>query len=335
MPTLTMPKTPTKKTLPKVAAVLRRKAAIGPAPTPEAPRGGLDLLDRAVCLSVTMRRIGTRRRLTSEAVEVDADKDMIRVAKIIFESDELTAIRRLDSDARRYIYRRALPATFFRHGVYLVALDLLAEVDATLTEFVTRRKPLIQAFIAAYPRLVEDARTRLGSLFNPDEYPSVDTLTGLFDFRWSYISFGVPGGQLARISTALAGRATAEFEASMASAAEDVRIALRVAMGEVVDEMVEKMTDRTNGKPQVFRDTSLVRVKEFLDTFRARNLTDDGQLATLVDKARALMAGVDPESIREQADVRARTRAGFQQIKQAIAPMLVAKKRRAIALEED
>jgi hypothetical protein len=309
-------------------------AARAAMPAPEAPRGGLELLQRAVCLSVTMSRLGTRRRLSTDAVEVEADKDMIRVAKIILESDALQAIRRLDNDARRYIYQKALPATFFRHGVYLLGLGLVAEVDATLTAFVAQRRPLVAAFVAAYPRLQEDARQRLGPHFNPDEYPSPDVVERFFDFRWSYIAFGVPDAQLARISGALASRAAQEFERSMADAFEDVQTALRVAMSEVVDEMVDKMTDRANGKPQVFRDSSLARVKEFLDTFRARNLTEDGALAALVERARLLMTGVDPETIRERADVRRTVQAGFAAIKAAIAPMLTAKPRRAIGFEE-
>src|SRR5262245_40411485 len=58
------------KTMPKPVA------PTAPAPTPEAARGGLQLLDRSVALSVTWKRLGISRRLSSSAVEVAADKDM-------------------------------------------------------------------------------------------------------------------------------------------------------------------------------------------------------------------------------------------------------------------
>jgi hypothetical protein len=105
-------------------------------------------------------------------------------------------------------------------------------------------------------------------------------------------------------------------------------------MGALVADMVEKMTDRDGGKPKIFRDSSVARAEDFLDTFQARNLTDDTALAALVSQAKALVAGRDPETFRQSADLRATVKAGFQEIQAAIAPMLQAKPRRSVTFTD-
>lgn len=110
-------------------------------------------------------------------------------------------------------------------------------------------------------------------------------------------------------------------------AAEEIRTALRA-------DMVEKMTARENGKPKIFRDSSVTRAQDFLDTFQARNLTDDTALAALVEQARALVAGTDPETLRQNTTLRATVKAGFAEIQSAIAPMLTARPRRSVTFTD-
>jgi hypothetical protein len=300
---------------------------------------GRSMMERAVCLSVTLCRMGTRRRVDErmnvENVEKSEqpDRDTLRVGKLILESAELDAIKEIDGKIRRYVYTRALPADFFRSGVYLLPVDLLASVDDELRAFEARRAALVDAFVAVYPTLVDAAREKLRALYNPAEYPDVREVARMFSFTWRYVTFETPG-KLKGVSRALFQREAEKMERDLQGAAESVRQALRVAMGDVVAEMVSKMTDQPNGKRQIFRDSSIARVQDFLETFAARNLTDDAALATLVEKAGKLVKGVTPDELRDDATLREEIRDGFTAIKSAIAPMLTSRPTRAIAFDE-
>jgi len=300
---------------------------------------GQTMMDRSVCLTVTLRRMGTRRRVASERVEVrdtvkeqQPETDAIRVGKFLLESDELDAIKQLDGQVRHYIYAKALPADFIRDGVYLVPLELLATVDTELGTYAAKRTALVEAFLAAYPALCEKAKDRLRALYNPAEYPDVRTVRDQFSFRWSYVAFETPG-KISKISRAIFEREAEKMEQELAGAAETVRQALREAMGDVVDEMVKKMTD-VDGKAKVFKGSSIRRVQDFLDTFKARNLTDDNAIQVLVDKAARLVKGIAPDTLREDATLRADIRKGFESIKAAITPMLTARTSRAVSFDE-
>ena len=59
-----------------------------------------NLFDRAVMLSLQIKKLGLRRKVNSGAVEVDADRNMISVSKKLIESPEYEAIASFDSDTR-------------------------------------------------------------------------------------------------------------------------------------------------------------------------------------------------------------------------------------------
>ena len=61
------------------------------------------VFDRAVCLSLAMGCLGTRRKVPSASINVEADKDMLHVSKAILESEELDAIKTFDGEMRIWL----------------------------------------------------------------------------------------------------------------------------------------------------------------------------------------------------------------------------------------
>jgi hypothetical protein len=49
------------------------------------------MMDNAVCVAVTIGRLGNSRKISSSRVEVDADRDLIKVGKTLLDSPELGA----------------------------------------------------------------------------------------------------------------------------------------------------------------------------------------------------------------------------------------------------
>ena len=72
-----------------------------------------------------------------------------------------------DGDVRRYLYDTCLP---FEVGIHLLPLGLLETVDEKLGEFKEKRGALVDEFLAAYPRLCQEAAGRLRTLYNPADY---------------------------------------------------------------------------------------------------------------------------------------------------------------------
>lgn len=299
--------------------------------TPASPGS---IQDRAIALSVTLRRFGNSRKLSTDAVEVDADKSLIGVRKRLLEGAALKAISGLDSSILAAVYNRSLPS-MFKDGIYLVPTDLVNELDAKLEELKAERERLVENFAEAYPYLIEEAAARLRSVFDPRDYPSAEQVRESFSMEWYYVDLGAPRA-LQGVSRQLFNKEAAKQAALWDDAMQEIRQVLRLQLQGMVDHMVDRLSGRTEeGKPKVFRDTLTERLNDFLSTFSPRNLTDDEELQALVGKARDLMAGVSPDLLRRSEAVRDTVAQGFGSIKTELDQMMVDKPKRAIRFEDE
>lgn len=282
-----------------------------PPPTAVQPvDSGCDLARRTVCLKLRLSSMGNTRKVSSAQIEADADKALLRVSKLLIESAELKAINRWDNEVRRYLYGVCLP---FEIGIHLLPVAALETVEAKLREFAEARGQLVDAFLAAYPDLCQQAAERLRGLYNPADYPPVAEARRQFGFAWQYVSFGVPD-QLKGISEAVWQQEREKAAQRMAEATSEIQAVLRESMARLVEHLAERLREGADGKPVRFKESTVSNLVEFLHNFEFRNVTDDGQLQTLVEQARGLLQGVDADSLRTVGDVRARVQAGMQEL---------------------
>ncbi len=276
--------------------------------------GGQDLAHKTVCLKVHLGLLGNSRKVSNSQVEVDADKQLIRVSKILLDSVELQVIKTLD-------------------GIQLVPLPQIETVDKMLREYAQKRLELVDAFVGAYPRLCEQAAARLRTLYNPNDYPPVDIVRSHFAFSWRYVSFGVPG-QLKEISARIFEDEREKASRMMAEASSEIQQVLRAALAEMVAHLRDRLADQADGKPQRIRESTLQKLRSFLDTFDFRNVTDDQELKEQVEKARQLLSGVSTDAIRNTAGLRARIKDGMAEIAGQLDTMVADRVGRKFRLDE-
>ena len=302
-----------------------------PMPLIEVQNMGQDLAQRTVCVKVRLGRLGNTRKVSNSQVEVDTDKSLIRVSKHLIDSKELRTIANFDGEVRRYLYDMCLP---FEAGIHLCPLALLEQMEGKLREFAARRKDLIEVFLMAYPALCQDAAKRLRSLYNPADYPPLEYVAQQFTLLWQYISFGVPD-QLREISTKIWHDEREKAAEMMAEAGREIQQVLRTAMGELVKHMRDRLKDGPEGKPLRFKETTVSNLVDFLGTFDFRNVTDDAELKALVEKARAMLAGVSADDLRTTAGVRAKVQQGMAHMAAELDTMIVKKPGRKFRFNEE
>jgi hypothetical protein len=288
----------------------------------------VDLAKATIAVRVSAGKIGSSRQVGTEQIEVDADKDLLRVSKRLFDSPEFRAIKNLDSQVMRYLRNKALP---FLTGVHLVPVPMVEEIDARLLEFAEERGALVDAFIYTYPALCAAAPATLRALHNPFDYPSVDYVRSKFYFTWQYVEYGVPGA-LKAISSKLWQDEQRKFAASMADAAEEIRQALRGSLLELVATMRDRL-NTPDGKPRIFAP-ACKNLGSFLADFKFRNVANDSELQALVEQAKAMMDGAAPEALKDNEALRAAVRGGMDELAAKLKTMVVAKPSRKIRLED-
>ena len=292
---------------------------------------GQDLAQKTVCVKVRLGRLGNTRKVSNSQVEVDTDKSQIRVSKHLLDSRELRAIANFDGEVRRYLYDTCLP---FEAGIHLCPLALLEEMEGRLRQLGTRRKGLIEEFLAVYPLLCQEAGKRLRSLYDPSDYPPVEYVEQQFTFIWQYISFGVPD-QLREISTKIWQDEREKAAQVMAEAGQEIQQVLRSAMAELVKHMRDRLKDGPDGKPLKFKESTVSNLADFLGTFNFRNVTDDAELRSLVDKTRGLLLGVSADDLRTTAGVRAKVQQGMADLAAELDTLIVKRPGRKFRLNEE
>lgn len=293
------------------------------------------LLERTVALQVYLGKPGTRVKVDKNKVDTNADKEMLHVSKDIFDSEELRKVRRHHGEIRAYVRSRSLPSPLLRGGVYLIPVDLVETVEEKFAEFKRLLDDAMEDFIAAYENgLVDEARRRLGDLFDPADYPSSDRMRRGFRFEYNYLNFSTPG-KLSSISSALFEREKQKMAGKWAEAQEEVVTMLRYEMKSLVDHMVDRLKPGENGKSRIFKNSMISNFTDFLETFPFRNVADDAELDRLVGDARALLEGVDPQDLRDKQGLRRNTRLGFDEIKTSLDTLVIDKPSRMISFEDE
>jgi len=102
------------------------------------------LSESTVILQVKFGLLGDSRKVSNSQVEVDTDKQLLRVAKKILVSNEFEAIRQIDRKVKKYLDSICVP---FETGTRFLAVPLIDDVDRKLHEFESERAELVDRFL--------------------------------------------------------------------------------------------------------------------------------------------------------------------------------------------
>lgn len=298
------------------------------------PEDNAKLMEKSICLSLKLSSLGIRKKVASNQVQSDADDDMLHVSKDILESETFKDIKTLDGKIKAYIKTVWLPSRMFKHGMYLIPIARLEEIDARLEEFKLERAALVIKFIEEYPALKEAAEAKLNSLFNPLDYPEVYQIQRAFNMVTRYVTFSTPG-KLKEISPAIWQREMDKAAADVNEAVEEIKMTLREYYRDFMDHLVDRMGSEEDGKRKTFHASSIKKFQDFLNTFHERNVINDEQLANLVNEGKQILDGVDPKSLRKDETLRDHIKEKFEVIKQQLDTMLVDRPSRRLKIKEE
>lgn len=115
---------------------------------------------------------------------------------------------------------------------------------------------------------------------------------------------------------------------------EDVNTYLREAMRSLVNHLVDRLSPSESGKSKTFKSSTLTNLLEFLNTFDARNLGNDIELAQLVTTAKNVLSGVDSQLLRSDQSIANVVQNGMGTIKAQLDSLLIKKPIRLYSFDE-
>jgi ribosomal protein S15P/S13E len=204
-----------------------------------------------------------------------------------------------------------------KNGIYLLPTDLYNETEAKLADFTGNiLPPLLSAVETDYSAATQRAQQELADMFNPADYLPVQGFMARIAFSWSYLQFGVSEA-LRQISREAFSREQEKLEMQMKEGSAEIRKILRLQWQEMVNHMVDRLTDE-DGKKKVFRNSMLDKINDAISVFNPRNLSEDSDLALLVNQAQQMLNGVSPEQLRSDEAIRRNLQQSFSQMKQQL-----------------
>lgn len=295
-----------------------------------------DFLSRQVLLHLGFRKVGRRRavEIGEGGIKVEeADNSLLAATKVLLRSDEVSAIIAHDSATKASVLSRALPSEW-GGGWYSIPAAFVVEVDDMLQQRKAERKALIEKLIEALPVMKPKAREALGALWREEEWPSPDYLRQSYKFTTRWLTFNTPR-ELKGISRAIFEREEGKARRAWADMKEVGVTMLREQFAGLVESMVEMLTPDSDGKRKRFQTARVEGLADFLKTLEERNIAGDKDIAKLAGEARALLGGLDPKIIKDDAEEREAKRAQFAQVKTALGALIAVAPARAMDFDSE
>jgi hypothetical protein len=212
-------------------------------------------------------------------------------------------------------------------GIRLIRIDQIELFNDQLTGLRQELAEVVTRLDERYAELKLAARNRLGRLFNADDYPP--SLEGLFGVEWDFPSVEPPA-YLQQVNPALyeqeSQRIAARFDEALGLAEQ----AFSEELSQLIAHLTERLTGSADGKPKVFRDSVVTNIVEFFDRFRTLNVRSNEDLDQLVDQARQVVEGIQPQSLRDNRVLRQSVASELTQLQTTLDGQLVDRPRRNI-----
>ena len=297
-----------------------------PAPIFSAPSIASSALLIDMSISVwTGRKLD--KRASQEVVNQNgAAKGVANVSKkLLGDCAELDAVQKFAANARNIHYAMTTPWSDL--GLRMCTTRAYLGVDgrpgyekemsALQTEFFR----LTDNFLQAYDWEIQNAQLKLGSLFNPDEYPTADALRSKFRFRYTPMPMPEAGDWRLDVGNEAATSLREQYEKFYGDQ-------LKTAMGDVWQrtyEAISKMSERLDynddgGKStkKIFRDSLVSNVKDMIVMLNDFNVTADPVMTKAAADLERALEGVTPEGLREDAYLRAQTKQQIDSVRKTI-----------------
>jgi hypothetical protein len=243
-------------------------------------------------------------------VKTDAALDLLATNKRLLDSPQLKAIVKADAELRGWVYLKSLP---YDNGIRLLHADLVPMIEEKLKGYQAERQALVEGFMSAYYDLCLTAKARLGTLYNPKDYPTGDVIRAKFYFDWQYMSFAVPES---------IGSIDSGLQAKLSEVADNVQLLMRESLLEMVSHLANRLSPDAQGNAKILHSTAVTHLQEFLSTFQFRNIANDSELAAVVDKVKALVSGVSAEGLKSNAQWKETVQAGMAKITNQLSGMV-------------
>lgn len=262
------------------------------------------LQNSAMLATLTISQWTNRKHDKSVSKEVEQQhqaKDAGRYNKMLIDKAALDPISKIASAARMYHYKVTLP--WGDNGDRLLPATLFMPYTDTMRQYKNEFAARVATFVRDYPLLVNDARTRLGTMYDAMDYPLASDIADKFAIETEFTPIPTAADFRVNLNQEYVDSIKTDITQKMAARQADAVKHCWQRIREVVEHLEERLSD----KDKTFRDSLISNAVELIDILPALNITGDTELERTAAEVKAIL--VAPERLRADEGLRADTAA--------------------------
>ena len=293
---------------------------------------GQRLQSETTAVRLRIRWPGIRKTLSEDqkqqaASSFDADTKSLSASKKLLDTGHpafraATAVR---SQAVSYWKASTLP--YIEPGIRLLHRNEVPAFDVQMTSIRGELADAVTELQRHYGELVDQARLRLGNLFDVNDYSA--ELDELFAIEWDYPSCEPPD-YLRSLSPQLYEAECDRMRERFSEAVHLAEQAFADELSQLVSHLAERLAGENDGTPRVFRDSAVNNLLEFFERFQRLNIRSDEQLEQLVTDARSVLGVMEPQMLRDGQVLRQHVAGELIRVEESLESWLVNRPRRNI-----
>lgn len=255
---------------------------------------------KAMLVELTIRQWTARKHDKTVSQEVDKGhgaSNAGRYNKILIDKESLDPISKAGNALRTYHYSVTLP--WGNNGQRLLPSSLFMDYRQEITTLRREFDRQVEIFLNKYPALVNEARTRLNTLYDPNDYPSLSSLRNAFGVDMEI--FPVPTAGDFRVDVANEEKQALQKQVEEATAQRQTA-ATKECFTRIRDTLQRMKNQCVPGKTRI-TDSLVESVREITTVMDALNVAEDPELTRITQLMRDELL-VDAETLRKSPTTR-------------------------------
>lgn len=295
------------------------------------------MAEKAMLASLTIKgwsgRATDNEAAAHTAMHYQANAEWTKFTKALVNKGALKDVKKAEAAARATHKEFTLP--WNEQGQRLLPAAAFHDYQTKMGQHRDDHEAAVDRLIADFDDLVEEARTELGGLFNPAEYPDSAELQAKFLFDMELTTLDVTGDFRVEMTNEemerLQDEITKRTETRLAAAMTDVYQRLHAVVTHMADRLraynpegegTDKEGNTVKRVENPFRDATLNNVREIVDLMPKLNVTGDPALDDLAREVRQNLLDADAKTLRTDEQKRAEVAQRAEEIAGAMAGMM-------------
>lgn len=258
------------------------------------------LQQRAMLATLTIRQWTARKldkKVNKEVEQTHNAKDAGNFNKLLVDKAALQPLQTHCGKVRDYHYQMTLP--WGDNGDRLLPAEVFFDYTQEMRSLRSQGDQLADAFAKEYPNMVAAARTKLGTLYDANDYPPVSDIRNRFGIELNFAP--VPDAKDFRVD--VGEEAAEEIKKNIMEAVKQREVeAVKECWNRLYDVVSKIETTLTKEKP-IFRDSLIDNAKELIGMLPKLNFSGDSNLIHICGLVNDKLI-VDPDRLRRSGKLR-------------------------------